>query len=565
MESEYNFRRKVLIGLSISIGLAELVAVIFREIVRPYQDMGFYVGLFVGISLFLNGMIARKFQSTTFSAHTFLALCVGFLTYSVGNDLGIQAPGVVFLSLVPVLAFFLLGFSNGVAYTVYCLLFLLALAWGDISGSWPSRAITAESRAQLAGVIGAIAVVMGGSLGAVFEWNRSRTLKRLDELNKRLREEKAIAEQASKHKSQFLANMSHEIRTPMNGILGMNALLKEEVSDPYLEEKIAIIESSSNHLLRVIDDILDFSKLENKMLALEEITFNLDSLFNETVLILEEEAKKSKVAIQYNLASGVPHWISGDPTRIRQVMINLLSNGIKFSDGNDVVIEVAREADNLLKVNVIDKGIGIPEDKLEHIFSSFTQSDISTTRKFGGTGLGLSISRTLARLMGGDLTVESRLGEGATFTFRFSYKKASAPAEGQSSDPTLMTDYSSLRVLVVEDNEVNQQVIDLHLKKLKIQADLVSNGQEAVDQCQTKVYDLILMDCHMPVLDGFEATQKILESNNGNEFIVALTAGVLPEEQARCREVGMVDVLLKPLNRALLMSVLERAKRKEAA
>lgn len=389
------------------------------------------------------------------------------------------------------------------------------------------------------------------------------------------------AQKAARTKAEFLANMSHEIRTPLNGIIGIADLLADLPLDEQQRKYTEIIRTSGQGLLTIVNDILDFSKIEAGKMNLEVIGFSLSSLVQSQVSLLENAAKEKKLIVTTKIDPALQGHFSGDPGRIGQIILNLVGNAIKFTSDGFVSIRVTpvESSDPLsqyVKFEVQDTGVGIPNDALQKLFKPFTQADGSTARRFGGTGLGLSISKRLAELMGGNIGVISELGKGSTFWFtvRLSVVDKVAKAikaekealgiqpESEASLPSQPgVDRSKYRILIAEDNSVNQMVALAQLKKLGFSAQAVANGNEAVDAFSTGSFDLILMDCQMPEMDGFEATRKIreLEASTGKKIpIIALTANAMKEDEEKCLRYGMNDFVCKPVKQEQLLAKLER-------
>jgi PAS domain S-box-containing protein len=396
--------------------------------------------------------------------------------------------------------------------------------------------------------INASAIEYDGQL-AILSINRDVTERRRAEA---LRLAKEAAERTAQAKTQFLINMSHEIRTPMAGVIGLSDLLLTTALDERQDGYARLIQSSAVSLLRVIDDILDFSKIEAGRLTFEYVSFDLRTLLRDVVELLRMGAVARGTSLELFLPEGeeLPDWVRGDPGRLRQVLINLIGNAVKFTDGGSVAVRAAVEDDGRIRISVADTGIGIPLEAQGRLFELFSQGDDSTSRRFGGTGLGLAISKRIMEAMGGEIGFESAPGAGSTFWIRVGLERGASPAELPAAPR---------RILTAEDNPVNQIVIVEHLKSFGYEVTAVGNGLEVLEALEKGSFDLVLMDCQMPQLDGYETSRRIrqLPDPVGRIPIVALTAHAIPEELDRCLAVGMNGFITKPFRGEALRHTIE--------
>lgn len=380
------------------------------------------------------------------------------------------------------------------------------------------------------------------------------------------------ATQSSKAKSEFLANMSHEIRTPINGVLGMLELLKKTSLSEDQQHKITMALRSGNSLLSIINDILDFSKIEAGKITIEKQAFNIKQLLQDIVETMQHQADTKGLSVTINTSQIHQDWVVGDESRVRQIIVNLLGNAIKFTERGAVAISASTKMDEQnvqFECEIQDTGIGISSDQAKKLFSAFNQADASTTRKYGGTGLGLVISKELCALMGGKLSLESELGRGSTFNFQLTFEKSHAEQPPQAPATTISepsTAQPTCRILLVEDNEINQLVAEGMLEDHGYACEMAENGEIAltmlVNASTTAPYDLILMDCQMPIMDGYACTQAIRAGKAGDKHkltpIIAMTANAMKGDREKCIAAGMDDYLTKPLDEEAFIKMLQQ-------
>jgi signal transduction histidine kinase/ActR/RegA family two-component response regulator len=368
-----------------------------------------------------------------------------------------------------------------------------------------------------------------------------------------------VAEAGARTKSEFLANMSHELRTPLTSVIGFSGLLQGSPNLPEAERKYADrIATASEALLSVINDILDYSKLEAEAVDLEPQAFDPRAMAEGAVAIVETQCQAKGLTLETVIDADLPGALMGDEGRLRQVTLNFLSNAVKFTTSGTVRLELTRAGERL-RLAVTDSGIGIAPDKIDTLFDRFTQADASTTRVYGGTGLGLAISQRLIEMMGGEIGADSRPGEGSTFWFEVPMREAIAGVEAAGADDLVVD--AGLKILMADDAAPNRELVTAILGGLGLALETVCNGAEAVEAARTGAYDLILMDVHMPVMDGLDATRAIraMGGATGRTPIIALTANVQPEQVVRCREAGMDGHVGKPIQISELLAALATA------
>ena len=377
------------------------------------------------------------------------------------------------------------------------------------------------------------------------------------------KEAELAAKQALRSRAQFLANMSHEIRTPLQGIIGNVQILKETYTDPTLGSRLGMIESSGRLLLSIVNDILDYSKLETKGISLNAIPFSLAESVHSVLSVLKPKADKNRTRLEYSNHTEVD-WVLADCERFKQIMYNLVGNGVKFCSAGvvSVTVEACDAGESLdeehtwLKFCVRDTGIGIPKDQLSKVFKPFEQIDGSQTRNFGGTGLGLAIVREIVQAWGGRIDVESELGCWTEFSFILPMALSQEPAQVEEQQLAALP---KMKILLVEDNVINQSIFSNYLQSLNQEYTIANDGAEAVAKVKRDVFDCILMDCHMPNMDGYKATKHIKGMlKDSAPPIVALTASAMKEDKALCEEAGMDGFLSKPLSRMDLATLLEK-------
>jgi signal transduction histidine kinase len=502
---------------------------------------------FVCVTSVLALLAARRGVPVSLIITVFLSagMAVAAVTAVWRGESGFTA--LFWLALAPVIALGIGG--RGSAWFVLAVTVVLEVAsLMAIKHHWVEPIFQAQDQLmpQITSLVGACLTFF--LVVRSYDGETERTIAELTQRNEELSAARRDADQASRAKSDFLATMSHEIRTPLNGVLGMTSVLLDEPTAPKVTEGLRVIQRSGDMLLAVLNDVLDFSKIESNHFELEAVPVNVADELRAVVSLLSSRADSQDDVVSVHIADDVPTWFVGDPTRVRQVMLNLLSNAVKFTQRGRVELSLAY-TDQVLTLSVADTGIGMSAEAQRRLFEPFVQGDASTTRRFGGTGLGLVITQRLVKAMNGSIEVFSEEGHGSRFTVRLPLAVCAAP----QVEPVLPAQVvPSKRVLLVEDNAVNQMVAAKLIARLGHEVVVAADGHEALGAFGSGVFDVVLMDCHMPVLDGFDATRE-LRRKGAVIPILALTAAATTEDRAKCLAAGMNDVITKPIKLEILL------------
>lgn len=512
--------------------------------------------IYVFLDMHRDGPFLRYFSYFLIGSWTLLAIANFFIqieyTQNICNLLGLVS--CLFALSVGAYKYFLgveiAKYFTIAWFTMVSATFLVILKY---AGVWPN--LTYAEMIQKIGTVVEV-VLLSLALGV--------KIKQLRQEKQQAQSEALSAQQQNRAKSTFLATMSHEIRTPINGVLGITDLLMDTSLNKQQSEWLSHIKTSGHTLLRVINDILDYSKIEAGKLEIEHISLSLPEIIASCRAVFQSQSKVNGIQLLIQIDDALNTPVLGDPTRIRQMLLNYLSNAFKFTHHGSITInaELIQQKCNqpLFRLSVTDEGIGIDPEKCQNLFTEFTQAETDTTRQFGGTGLGLSITKRLAELMGGSVGVKSELGKGSTFWFDIPYQPTSTTERQNKEHEFDSTAFSQFnrKVLIAEDNKVNQVVIKNMLRKMGLQIDLCENGVQVVEQFKAapEEYHLILMDCEMPELNGFDATKFIRAYERVKGLnpipIIALTAHAMEESHQQCFASGMWDVIVKPFDRTVL-------------
>lgn len=513
--------------------------------------------LFATAFLILIPWLIKKLGSFHFVSYLFPTVTLIVLPIMTFHRGGLNTTPSLWFAAIPILSLYFIGPKKGLIYSMIGLVFIIGFLHLHTRGyNFNPPDLNAEGKTLHLG-IGLVCLYV---FITYLTWHYEKsTLENQQRL--KLSEQKAI--QANKTKDVFWANISHEIRTPLNGILGMTNLLLDSRLNKDQKEFLEIIRDSAENLNIILSDVIDYSKIETSELEIQKRPFALTTTLDQVVQLFEHMASEKSIKLSYSIDTDVPTGILTDENRLRQILINLVANAIKFTGQGSVKILVERgNRRDMLKFTVEDTGIGIPQGQMEKLFKPFTQIDESSSRKYGGTGLGLVIVKNLVEILGGKISVDSQVGQGSSFSFTLRVMVVQVKGRGkesQENSPQHLTKTIPLKILVVEDNPVNRRLLVSLLNKNGYDPDIAENGLEAVQKAKMNHYELIFMDLQMPEMDGITATTEILNLNQENRpKIVAVTANVLQEDRDKCFEAGMDDFMAKPINNNILISILQR-------
>jgi signal transduction histidine kinase/CheY-like chemotaxis protein len=544
-DAESRWRTLLLVQFfSNGVPLALAMAALFGVLGRPWLAL---ICVLSAASLGLSLAVLRWSGSLRLAAHLSLGLCLALFLIAAGIEQPLDGAGLCFLGLVPYVALLLLTRREALGWA--------ALAATAAIGLVVGRQLGLIGALMPSSVEGSLVRALGlGAIFLIFGW-------RFD-VERRLAQQEA--ERVNRARSAFLANMSHEIRTPMNGVLGMlEVMLLQGPLNAEQREQLDLAHRSGESLVGLINDLLDMSKIEAGKLEVVNGPFAVSGLMNDLHHLFEPVAQQKRLKFRFEVPRHLPPWLRGDALRLRQVLSNLINNALKFTEAGEVELSVGWAGPpGRLRFAVSDTGIGISAEALPRLMVPFAQADASTTRRYGGTGLGLALSRELVALMGGTLTVASEVGQGSLFSFDLDLPAADAPPVAVALSPPRGTPAAlavRLPVLVVDDNVINLRVACSLVQRAGFTTRTATNGREALEALQHERFALVLMDCHMPVMDGYETTERIraMPGDLAHTPIVALTASAMPEDLELCRKAGMDECLCKPIKFEVLRSVLQ--------
>ncbi|MCA9537724.1 MAG: response regulator [Myxococcales bacterium] len=513
-----------------------------------------YIG---GVALVVANAVWRRMGgSLPATSNVLVAVVFTVLTGVTLGTGGVGLPAPFGLAIVPMLAILLGGLRASLFWTIMAigvLVLLTVLHARDFNFPIVIDQQSLQKR-FLVGMAGIVVLLC--ALALLFDWLSRAALRDLSLVHADLDDAREQAQEANRTKTRFLANMSHEIRTPMNGVLNMLDLLRDGPLSEGQRRSVDVAYRSAQALLHLLNDIVDLAKVEAGALALEARPFSLHRSVREVIEFFALSASGKGLRLSFEPGEDAPDGLIGDAFRLRQVLINLVGNAIKFTTKGGIRVRVSSNARGETVLKVVDSGIGIASDQVERIFDPFTQADASSTRRHGGTGLGLAISRQLVEQMGGTLRAESALGTGSTFIVTLPLPRVDEVPEPETTLVT-RTVFPGARVLVVEDNPVNRMVAEKLLARLQVNIESAVDGRQGIDAALAGHFDLVLMDCQMPEVDGYEATRHLREVGYTRP-IVALTANAMEGDRERCLDAGMDDFLAKPLRKDALLAALDR-------